>query len=58
MRVKAARTPRERAIPTGTPYLGRPYRRGLYAIEVHGDANTLCHVSDLFKNQHADPKTA
>lgn len=28
MRAKAPRTPSDRAIATGTPYLGRPYRRG------------------------------
>lgn len=47
MRAKAPRTPSERAITTGTPYLGRPYRSGAYAKEVHGDAKALCHVSDL-----------
>jgi hypothetical protein len=48
MRLKAPKTPRERATTIGTPYFGRPYRRGVYANEAHGEAKALCHVSDLF----------
>jgi hypothetical protein len=52
MRPKAPRTPSERAITTGTPYFGSPYRRGAYAKEVHGEAKALCHVSDLHSQNH------
>lgn len=47
IRLKAPRTPSDRATTTGTPYFGRPYRKGAYAREVHGEAKALCHVSDL-----------
>lgn len=46
IRLKAPRTPSDRATTTGTPYFGRPYRKGAYAREVHGEAKALCHVSD------------
>jgi len=48
MRLKAPSTPKDRAMPWGTPIFGKPYLSGLYANDVHGDANALCHVSDLF----------
>lgn len=40
-------TPSDRAMAIGIPYLGSPYLKGEYASETQGDANTLCHVSDL-----------
>jgi len=47
MSVKTPITPSERAMTTGTPYFGRPYRMGWYASDVHGEVKALCHVSDL-----------
>ena len=47
IRMKAPRTPSERATTTGTPIFGRPYLKGAYARDVQGEAKALCHVSDL-----------
>jgi len=47
MSANAPRTPKERATTTGTPCFGSPYLNGLYARDVQGEANALCHDSDL-----------
>lgn len=51
MSPNAAKTPNDLAITTGTPILGRFSRSGLYASDVQGDANALCHVSDLLERK-------
>ena len=40
--LKAPKTPSARAITTGTPYLGKPYLRGLYARDVLTNELVLC----------------
>ena len=50
MSENAARTPAARANTLGTPSFRRALRVGRYASDVHGAANALCHVSDLYAN--------